>query len=248
MRMELPISNMTTTVAAQSAAEHTAADEHEGQLLDRTAFGKRLRAARKKYGLTLAQVSELSGVSIPTISRAERGQLALSYEKFSALGAALHMDMDTLFASQGARAMAPQEPVLTRSGQGVVYKGKSFTYEFLGTTAQGKRMNPIAGTIHARQIEGPEDFSSHPGEEFIYVLSGTVEVHFVSGTVMELGPGDSLYFDSMLGHAYISTGKKLARVIGATLGETRMMQDAREGQAMARQPRVNAPRKKPSAS
>ena len=54
--------------------------------LDRVTFGKRLRAARKQQGLTLVEVAGRSGVSITTISRAERGQLALSYEKFSALG------------------------------------------------------------------------------------------------------------------------------------------------------------------
>ena len=54
--------------------------------LDRVTFGKRLRSARKQFGWTLARLAALSGVSITTISRAERGQLALSYEKFSALG------------------------------------------------------------------------------------------------------------------------------------------------------------------
>lgn len=201
--------------------------------LDRAVFGKRLRAARKQFGWTLAQVADLSGVSITTISRAERGQLALSYEKFSALGAALHMDMGAMFSEAGVQATAFDGPVLTRAGEGVVYRGVSFSYEFLGTTAVGKKMSPIRGTVHARHLEGPEDFVRHSGEEFVYVLSGSLEVHFDTGQVLALERGDSLYFDSRIGHAYVSTGKHLARVIGVTMGESAMMKLAREGEDIA---------------
>ena len=74
--------------------------EHKGQLLDRETFGRRLRNARKALGWTLQQLSELSGVSVPTISRAERGQLALGYENFASLGHALKMDMNAMFAGE----------------------------------------------------------------------------------------------------------------------------------------------------
>ncbi|RYY52674.1 MAG: XRE family transcriptional regulator, partial [Comamonadaceae bacterium] len=56
-------------VVKQAAAAPAAVLPHT---LDRETFGRRLRSARKKYGWTLAEVAERSGVSIPTISRAER--------------------------------------------------------------------------------------------------------------------------------------------------------------------------------
>lgn len=199
-----------------------------GTMLDRATFGKRLRAARKHYGWTLAHLAELSGISITTISRAERGQLALSYEKFSALGRALRMDMGSMFAEAGVPAMPFAGPVLTRAGKGVVYRGVAFSYEFLGTSALGKQMSPILGTVHARRVEGPEDFARHPGEEFVYVLSGSIDVHFENGEVMQLRRGDSLYFDSRIGHAYVSVSRELAKVIGVITSESNMMREARE--------------------
>lgn len=223
---------MADTPRTPSPAQHPIATPAP-HMLDRAVFGKRLRSARKQFGWTLAQVAELSGVSITTISRAERGQLALSYEKFSALGTALHMDMGAMFSEAGVQATAFDGPVLTRAGQGVVYRGLAFSYEFLGTTAVGKKMSPIVGTVHARRIEGPGDFARHAGEEFVYVLSGSLEVHFDTGQVIDLRRGDSLYFDSRIGHAYLSTGKHLARVIGVTLGETDMMKLARAGDEIA---------------
>jgi len=201
--------------------------------LDRDTFGQRLRDARKQKGWTLAQVAERSGVSITTISRAERGQLALGYDNFAALGQALQMDMGAMFAKAEDTPTPPtasplqQGPVLTRAGQGVVYQGPAFAYEFLGTQAVGKKMIPTLGTVHARRITGPQDFARHPGEEFVYVLSGAIEVHFEDGQCLPLGRGDSLYFDSRLGHAYISVSRQLAKVIGVVTDESGLMREAR---------------------
>lgn len=219
--MKSPQKPPTKAVArAAEAAPHT---------LDRVAFGKRLRAARKQFGWTLAHVAEQSGVSITTISRAERGQLALSYEKFSALGRTLRMDMGAMFAEAGTQARRLDRPIVTRAGEGVTYRGLSIAYQFLGTQALGKQMSPILGTVHARSITGPEDYARHDGEEFVYILSGAVEVHFEDGEVVHLARGDMLYFDSRIGHAYVTVSRQLARTIGACTSESNLMLSAREG-------------------
>jgi len=189
--------------------------QHEPHTLDRETFGKRLRSARKQFGWTLVQLAERSGVSITTISRAERGQLALGYENFAALGHALQMDMGSMFSEAGRKARPFAGPVVTRDGEGVVYRGVSVSYEFLATESVGKQMTPALGKVHARSIH-PEDFVRHAGEEFILVLAGAIEVHFDTGEVVRLKRGDSLYFDSRIGHAYMSVSRELARVIGIT--------------------------------
>ena len=65
--------------------------------LDHQTVGARLRDARKSRGLTLAQLSERSGIAVSTISKAERGDIALTYDKFAALTHALALDFDTMF-------------------------------------------------------------------------------------------------------------------------------------------------------
>ena len=218
-----------TSPRKNSSKAAAGAPPSDANTLDRVAFGKRLRAARKQFGWTLAQVAEQSGVSITTISRAERGQLALSYEKFSALGRTLRMDMGAMFAQAGTQARRFDRPIVTRAGQGVTYRGLAFSYQFLGTQAIGKQMSPIVGTVHARSINGPEDYARHDGEEFVYVLSGEVEVHFEDGEVVRLARGDMLYFDSRIGHAYVTVSRQLARVIGVCTSESNLMLSARAG-------------------
>ncbi len=215
----------------------------DGRPLDRMTFGKRIRDARKALGWTLQHLADASGVSITTISRAERGLLALGYENFSALARALQIDLGTLFAEPEVAAVPFSEPVVTRAGQGVVYQGQSFDYEFLATSAVGKQMIPVTGVVHAREVTGPADFARHPGEEFVYVISGTLEVHFDNGRTVRLDKGDSLYFDSRIGHAYISVSRALARVVGVITSESGMMREARGGHTV-----MPAPGTPPSAT
>ncbi len=222
-----------TSTGKAGKARSEAAAAQAPHTLDRVTFGKRLRAARKHNGWTLAEVAEKAGISITTISRAERGQLALSYEKFSSLGRALQMDMGAMFAEAGAKAGRLTGPVVTRAGQGVTYRGEAFSYEFLSTQAAGKQMSPILGTVHARKFNGPQDFAHHPGEEFVYILSGAVDVHFEGGRLVKLARGDSLYFDSRIGHAYVTTSRQLARTIGACTSESDLMKEAKAKKSAA---------------
>lgn len=182
-------------------------------------FGERLKQTRKQYGWTLQKLAEISGVSITTISRAERGQIALGYDNISALGQALRIDIGELFSSADSKPAPFTQPVLTRAGEGVNYKGRTVSYEFLGTTASGKKMSPVLATIHSRTLEGPENFAKHDGEEFVYVLRGEIDVHFDTGELIQLSRGDSLYFDSRIGHAYVSTSRQLAKVIAVLTEE-----------------------------
>jgi len=228
--MQLP-SQVPAPPRARSKKPRPIRPEVESHVLDRITLGRRLRAARKQFGWTLAQLAGRSGVSITTISRAERGQLALGYENFAALGQALQMDMGSMFSGAGVKTAPFEGPVVTRAGAGVVYRGLSFSYEFLGTKALGKQMNPVRGTVHARSIGGPEDYARHSGEEFVYVLSGAIEVFFEDGNKVRLARGDSLYFDSRIGHAYISVSRQLAKVIGVITSESSHMRSARAGDA-----------------
>ncbi len=181
--------------------------------LDSEAFGQRLRSIRQERSWTLAELAKRSGVSIPTISRAERGQLALGYDNFQALARALDLDLGVMFGSPALQTHPFREPVVTRAGAGSVYRGAHSTYEFLAAEALGKRMVPATGVIHARRFPPPGDETRHAGEEFVYVLSGTLEVRVADGRTLRLGAGDAVYLDSRRGHAYRSVGRQLAKVV-----------------------------------
>lgn len=171
---------------------------------DHKFVGEHLRTARKAQGLTLAQLSIRSGIAVSTISKAERGEVALTYDKFAALTHALGLDLGAIFRPASHAAIPPREPSFTAAGGEVVYDTPNYAYGMLANDLVGKRMVPMRARIHARAPSDFSDYIRHGGEEFVFVLDGTLELRFENGKTFRLQPGDSLYFDSSVGHIYVS--------------------------------------------
>lgn len=191
--------------SAESAAPHSQ--------IDHKSVGTRLRDARKSRDLTLMQLSELSGIAVSTISKAERGDIALTYDKFAALAHALNVDFDTIFGRAKKAAAVSMKPSLTRSGKQPIYDTPNYEYGMIANDLTGKRMVPMRAHIRARKLEDFPDYIRHSGEEFVFLLKGKLELRFENGTAFRLEQGDSLYFDSAVGHVYLSVGKEEAEVL-----------------------------------
>ncbi|OMW46849.1 helix-turn-helix domain-containing protein [Burkholderia pseudomallei] len=189
---------------------HTSAPDPQ---IDHQSVGARLRHTRKSRDLTLVQLSELSGIAVSTISKAERGDIALTYDKFAALAHALNVDFDTIFGREKKAAAGPMKPSLTRSGKQPIYDTPNYEYGMIANDLTGKRMVPMRAHIHARKLDDFPDYIRHSGEEFVFLLRGKLELRFENGSVFRLDQGDSLYFDSAMGHVYLSVGKEEAEVI-----------------------------------
>ncbi|WP_109477303.1 XRE family transcriptional regulator [Paraburkholderia sp. C35] len=202
---------MATRSTARKTTEAEAADA--SSQIDHKAVGARLRDARKARGLTLMQLSEQSGIAVSTISKAERGDIALTYDKFAALAHALQLDFDAIFGRAKRAAASPIEPTFTASGQQMIYDTPNYEYGMLANDLTGKRMVPMRAHVRARKLTDFPDYIRHSGEEFVFLLDGALELRFETGAVFHLKPGDSLYFDSAVGHVYLSTGKKPAEVL-----------------------------------
>lgn len=180
---------------------------------DHQVVGMRLRDARKARKLTLMQLSDLSGIAVSTISKAERGDIALTYDKFAALAHALDIDFDVLFGRAKRGAAEPMKPTLTRSGKQMIYDTPNYEYGMIANELTGKRMVPIRSHVHARKLADFPDYIRHSGEEFVFLLKGELELRFEDGNVFRLEQGDSLYFDSGVGHVYLSIGDEDAEVL-----------------------------------
>ncbi|RZF25599.1 cupin domain-containing protein [Paraburkholderia sp. UYCP14C] len=198
---------------AQPAARHGAQTGAPDSQIDNKSVGTRLRHARKSRDLTLMQLSELSGIAVSTISKAERGDIALTYDKFAALAHALSVDFDTIFGRAKKAAAGPMKPSLTRSGKQPIYDTPNYEYGMLANDLTGKRMVPMRAHIRARKLDDFPDYIRHSGEEFVFLLAGKLELRFENGSVFRLDQGDSLYFDSAVGHVYLSVGKEEAEVL-----------------------------------
>jgi transcriptional regulator with XRE-family HTH domain len=177
-------------------------------------MGLRLREIRKAHGLTLKEVSQRSGVALSTLSKMELGQITVSYEKLAAVARAMQVDIAQLFDPR-ADALPAGRPTVVRStpDEAPRYGADNYDYRMLATDYPGKRMTPLHGRIAARDLGQFPDFIRHAGQEFVMVLSGLVRIHFETGESVVLKRQESAYFDSGVGHIYLSIGRADAEVV-----------------------------------
>ena len=177
--------------------------------------GAALRAFRRKQGWTLAEVSRKTGLPVSTLSRIETDQISPTYDQLSKLSLGLKVDMAQLLSGD----MADAKPVQTarrsvnRAGDGQMLDTPMQSLRYLSVDLMNKQFAPIIGEIKAHSLEEAGEFHRHDGEEFIYVVSGELELHSESYAPLRLQAGDSVYFDSGMAHAYVAVGKERCKIL-----------------------------------
>jgi transcriptional regulator with XRE-family HTH domain len=204
-----------------------------------------LRALRKRQHLTLADVSERTGLPISTLSKIENNKMSLSYDKLARLSAGLEVDMAQLFEQgEAAQTNVHGRRSITRSGGGLAVETENYSHLYPGEDLLNKRLVPIIAEVRARSLAEFGELVRHVGEEFVYVLEGTVELHTDLYAPARLEAGDSVYFDSGMGHAYVAVGLKHCRVLSVCTASQAQLIEA-IGAEPRKQVRIN--RTEPSA-
>jgi transcriptional regulator with XRE-family HTH domain len=204
-------------------------------------LGKLMRALRSRNGWTRKEMSEQTGIPFSTLAKVEHDQLTLSYDKLLQVSQRLKMRMSELLA----HGNTPEAVVMTRRSIGTMatavrVNSPNYDYYFLCPDLRKKRMIPIFGRPHARTLEQFGELVRHAGEEFIYVLTGRVEVHTEFYEPVILEPGQCMYIDSGMGHAYLlGPGCEEASALSGCTSEDGDLFDSltrSEAQAISRPP------------
>lgn len=169
-------------------------------------LGALLRGLRTRNRWTLKDMSDHSGIPISTLSKVEHDRLTLTYDKLQQLSRRLNIRMSELFAENDASA---DSPVTARRSIGDIKRSvrvmtPNYDYYYLCTELRRKRMIPILTRIRAKSVEEFGELVRHSGEEFIYVVDGSVIVHTEFYDPVTLKVGESIYIDSNMGHGYVT--------------------------------------------
>lgn len=161
-------------------------------------IAERLREYRTQVAMTATQLGLESGLSTGMISKIENGQVSTSLTTLARLAAALGVPVTAFF-----RGLDEERDVLfVRAGSGMDIAHRNsragHRYQLLGSMrGPHKRMEPTLVTLMERTEVFP--LYQHPGTEFIYMISGSMEYGVGSGTYV-LEPGDSLQFEGEVPH------------------------------------------------
>lgn len=178
--------------------------------------GAALKTFRTDRGLTLAQVSEKTGLPVSTLSKVENGKMELTIDKLLRISLALDVNIADVFGEAESRLEAPQTSrrrSVTRIGEGQRVESPNGVWDYHAYDLLDKGITPIVGEIRARSLEEFGGFHSHRGEEFVLVLEGELAVYTDTYTPAYLKTGESMYFDSTMGHAYIAVGEAKCRIL-----------------------------------
>ena len=178
--------------------------------------GAALKALRRQHGWTLAEVSQRTGLPTSTLSKIENDKVSLSFDKLARLSSGLQIDIASLF--RGANGEDGQPGIngrrsIVRSGEGKAIETKNYSHLYPAWELLNKKIIPIVAELRARSLEEFGELIRHPGEEYTFVLEGEVDFYTSLYAPVRLKAGDSIYFDSGMGHAYVAAGEGRCRVL-----------------------------------
>ncbi len=177
--------------------------------------GKALKNLRKRNRWTLADVAKRTGIPPSTLSRIENDQISPTYDMLLRLGQGLSIDLSQLLSDAPPEVSSeqPGRRSVNRSADGDIVPMSNHTLRYLSTDLLNKQMTPILCEYEARSLQEFGPLMSHEGEEFLYVLEGELELHTECYAPLVLKAGESIYFDSRMGHGYVARGTQPCRAL-----------------------------------
>ncbi|MBW1724416.1 MAG: helix-turn-helix transcriptional regulator [Deltaproteobacteria bacterium] len=179
-------------------------------------IGKRIRILREEKGISLDELSNMTGFDVELLSNIENNIVQPQLGTVIRLSKALDSAFGRLISGIGNRIYSitrkDEQKVVSRS---TAKKGKKqvYIYKSLAPEVKGRHMEALIVQLE----ENPDkEVSVHDGEEFIYVLDGIVVLNIGEDT-FDLEPGDSAYYLSTTPHLVAS--KKGKATILAVLYE-----------------------------
>jgi transcriptional regulator with XRE-family HTH domain len=170
-------------------------------------IGKRVRTLRQEKGLSLDELSKMTGFDVNFLERIEKDEVQPQLGTMIKLSKALESAFGRMVSGVGDRLYSitrkSDRKVISRSTS---HKGqrKAYTYMSLAPEVKGRHMEALMVQL---EEDPEEEVSVHEGEEFIFALDGVVKMK-IGDDAFELEPGDSVYYLSTTPH-HISakTGK-----------------------------------------
>ncbi len=167
-----------------------------------TAVGPRLRALRQRRRLTLAQLSEETGVSVSTLSRLESGQRRPTLELLLPLARAHQVPLDELVgAPETGDPRVHLRPRAAAGGMTVV-----------PLTRRPGGIQAFKMVYAPRTPAGKPELRTHEGYEWLYVLSGRLRL-LLGRRDFVLDAGEVVEFDTRVPHAFANPFPEPAEVL-----------------------------------
>lgn len=178
-------------------------------------LGTRVRELRKARNWTLEQAATHAGLARSTLSKIENGQMSPTYEALKKLAEGLSISIPQLFTPPQKNQINGRMAI-TRHGEGAHQATATYEHELLADMLTKKQMLPYRARVRARAIDEFDGWVRHDGEEFLYVLTGVIQLYTEFYEPATMRRGDSAYYDATMGHNAISVSDEDATILWVT--------------------------------
>ena len=178
--------------------------------------GERIRKIREQKGLSLQELSNLTGFDEDFLAGIETNQVQPQLGTVIKLSKALDSAFGRIVSGVGEKLFSitrkNERRTVSRSSD---HDGKRhlYAYKSLAPDVKGRHMEALIVQLEQAQVK---DISVHDGEEFIFVLNGIVELH-IGDESFDLEPGDSVYYLSTTPH-FIAAKSGRATILAVLYG------------------------------
>jgi transcriptional regulator with XRE-family HTH domain len=175
--------------------------------------GKRLRHARLLKGYTLKQLADVVDCSESMISKLENSRLSPSLAMLHRLAEALDTTVPDLLIQEGDDGAASDVTLFPASRfEGPLVSGDDVDVAFSRILPMERSGLLQVSMLHVLPGAEQPRFLHHEGEEFIFVLEGTLDV-IVESRSYSVSAGSGIFFSSTFDHRYANQGNTAVRAL-----------------------------------
>ncbi len=170
----------------------------------------RIRDLREIAGLTVETLASQLNIDVETYTSYEGGNTDIPVSFLYLIANKFNVELSAILTGDAPKLHTYQ---LVRRGAGVsVERREAYKYHSLAYNFIGKKAEPFIVTVPPVSEDEPVHFNSHKGQEFNYVLEGTIKI-IINGHEIIMEEGDSIYFDSSANHGMKAMNGKQARFL-----------------------------------
>jgi len=179
-------------------------------------IGGRIKYLRLKRSMGLVELGRHTGLSASFLSQLETGRVVPTLRNLARIAMAFSKDLNYFFEPE------PQTLFRVHRGKDRVrlpqsgVEDPSYYFESLAYMVPDRQLDPyFAEFLPGKSGQQPRSHQ-HFGCEFLYLLSGTLNVRH-GETIHHIGQGDAIYFDASTIHSYACPGSTPATALIVTL-------------------------------
>lgn len=170
-------------------------------------LGQRVRALRRQRGWSLITASEHVSLSRSALSKVERDEMSPTFTVMQKLAHGFGLGLIE-FLNPDASQRQSGRRVVVRADGGDLRETPNYGLRFLGGEDRDSPYFAAEVTFKACSLKDFPDWDRHDNEDLIYILAGEVTFYSEQYEPVRLVPGDSVYFDARMGHAFTSPDGK----------------------------------------